>query len=114
MIDVHAMHAVMQSSLVPLHVACDMGNENIAQLLIQNGADVNIATTVSFVQVSKPCVRIVIGQLELYSQEEWTPLMKASFNGSDKIVEQLIAGGVDLNLRNKVSLLSLRCTSKKS
>ena len=30
--------------------------------------------------------------------------MKASFNGNDKIVERLIAGGVDLNLRNKVSL----------
>ena len=29
--------------------------------------------------------------------------MKASFNGNDKIVEKLIAGGVDLNLRNKVS-----------
>ena len=30
--------------------------------------------------------------------------MKASFNGSDKIVEELIAAGVSLNLRNKVSL----------
>ena len=37
----------MQSGVVPIHVACDLGNEKLAELLIELGADLNVATTVS-------------------------------------------------------------------
>lgn len=38
----------VQTGVVPLHIACDKGNILLAKLLIEAGADLDIATTVCY------------------------------------------------------------------
>jgi len=60
-----------------LHLACRDGNFEIAKVLIENGANVNLA-----------------------DNEGWTPLMRASLAGNSRIVEHLIANGADSSAIN--------------
>lgn len=63
-----------------LHISCREKNFEIASLLIENGADVNVA-----------------------DNENWTPLMRASLAGADDIVELLLSKSADASVLNSVN-----------
>lgn len=68
-----------------LHIAAREKNLEITQMLIDNGADVNIA-----------------------DNEGWTPLMRASLAGADDVVDLLLSKNVDataLNLVNESAII---------
>ncbi|MDX2083197.1 MAG: ankyrin repeat domain-containing protein [Rickettsiales bacterium] len=63
-----------------LSIACRNNNFAIAQLLIENGADVNIA-----------------------DNEGWTPLMRAALSGSNDIINLLLSKNANAALSNSVN-----------
>lgn len=62
-----------------LHIASREKNFEIVNILIENGADVNIA-----------------------DNDGWTPIMRAARNGDEKIVEMLLKKGADISFVNSV------------
>ncbi len=60
-----------------LHFATEEGDEEITQMLIEAGADVNIQTN-----------------------NGWTPLHKATMGGHSEIVQMLIGAGADVNVKD--------------
>ena len=74
-----------------LHIACREGNFEIAKILIENGANVNIV-----------------------DNEGWSPLMRASLAGKEDIVEILLKGGAKAQLLNSLNESALvHATSAK-
>ena len=74
-----------------LHIACREGNFEIAKILIDNGANVNIV-----------------------DNEGWSPLMRASLAGKEEIVEILLKGGAKAQLLNSLNESALvHATSAK-
>lgn len=67
-----------------LHIACREGNFDIVQILIENGANVNVV-----------------------DNEGWSPLMRASLIGNDKIVEILLKNGAKAHLLNSLNETAL-------
>ncbi|MDC0065918.1 ankyrin repeat domain-containing protein, partial [Verrucomicrobia bacterium] len=64
----------------PLHIAALVGSNEIVELLITKGADVNAKE----------------------EEEGWTPLFVAVGDGYKKIIELLIANGADVNAKDDV------------
>lgn len=63
-----------------LHIACREGNVEIAKILIENGANVN-----------------------LVDNEGWSPLMRASLNGNENLVDLLLKNGAKSQLLNSIN-----------
>lgn len=61
-----------------------LGHEEIAKILIQKGANVNLSDS-----------------------NGWTPLFVAAASGHSKIVQLLIKSGADVNLKNNLGLAPL-------
>ena len=74
----------LNNAKTPLHIAANVGHNEITELLIANGADVNAKG--------------------LHSR---TPLHYAAIGGSRKFAELLIANGADVNAKSKIGLTSL-------
>jgi ankyrin repeat protein len=66
----------------PLHFAAGWGHKEIAELLIEKGADLNAKS-------------------EGLYMHGWTPLHCAALSGHKEIVELLIAKGADINAKNR-------------
>jgi ankyrin repeat protein len=66
------------ANLSPLHIAADIGSEEIVTYFIANGADANIKDT-----------------------NDVTPIFSAVKNGHSKCVFLLIKGGADITIRTK-------------
>jgi ankyrin len=73
------VNAKNESGWTPLHQAVWGGHKETAELLIANGADVNIMT----------------------DGDRWTPLHEAARSGRKEIAELLINKGADVNAMNK-------------
>ena len=67
-----------------LHIACREGNFEIAKILVDNGANVNIV-----------------------DNEGWSPLMRASLAGNKDIVELLLKNGAKAHLLNSLNETAL-------
>jgi len=63
-----------------LHIACREGNLEIAKILIENGANVN-----------------------LVDNEGWSPLMRASLAGNEDLVDLLLKNGAKSQLLNSIN-----------
>ena len=61
----------------PIVIACDVGNYNIVEMLLENGANINDT-----------------------SETGLTPLMKASIYNYTNVIELLLSKGVDINKQN--------------
>ncbi|XP_062579112.1 serine/threonine-protein phosphatase 6 regulatory ankyrin repeat subunit B-like [Saccostrea cucullata] len=68
---------IMDMIARPLYVACHNGHESTVQLLLNNGADINLC-----------------------DNEGASPLYIACFKGHDRTVQLLLNNGADINLRN--------------
>jgi ankyrin repeat protein len=77
-----------------LHVASLKGKREIVELLIQNGANVNIQRD--------------------HSGGSWTPLLMACHHGNKEIVELLLANGAELNIKNAAGKTALDLASQRN
>ena len=107
MLDINAMD---QSGNTPLHLAVDRGSQDIAELLIANGARVNVRNA----NGQTPLYRaIAIGHNEIAALlinngtdvnnidgSGTTPLHKAAHYGTVKILKLLIAKGAEINIQD--------------
>lgn len=95
----------------PLMMACLKGMADVAQVLMERGADVNKAGwTPLHYAATKGDERIIALLLEHYayidaeSPNGSTPLMMAAMYGTDSAVRQLLAAGADPTLKNALGL----------
>ncbi|AFZ07220.1 serine/threonine protein kinase [Oscillatoria nigro-viridis PCC 7112] len=107
MLDINAMD---KSGNTPLHLAVDRGSQDIAELLIANGASVNARNE----KGQTPLYRaIAIGHNEIAALlinngtdvnnidgSGTTPLHKAAHYGNVKILKLLIAKGAEINIQD--------------
>ncbi|MEG4228888.1 ankyrin repeat domain-containing protein [Microcoleus sp. N9_B2] len=104
------INAIDQSGDTPLHLAVDRGSQDIAELLIANGARVNVRNA----KGQTPLYRaIAIGHNEIAALlinngtdvnnidgSGTTPLHKAAHYGTVKILKLLIAKGAEINIQD--------------
>ncbi|MEG4035399.1 ankyrin repeat domain-containing protein [Microcoleus sp. S36b_A4] len=104
------INAIDQSGNTPLHLAVDRGSQDIAELLIANGARVNVRNA----NGQTPLYRaIAIGHNEIAALlinngtdvnnidgSGTTPLHKAAHYGTVKILKLLIAKGAEINIQD--------------
>ena len=84
--DVNATHGYWTTT--PLHCAAYGGYNEVVELLIENGADVN--------------AKIVNAKIENANDVNgMTPLHEATFGGYKEIAELLIAKGADVNAKSR-------------
>ena len=92
----------MQNGFTPLYTACTFGHAKIVEMLIKNGAHIDLPTKVViiisycglwFVINFHPCVQV-----------GFTPLFAACLNGHAHIVELLIKNGAKVNVLAKVPI----------
>lgn len=78
--DSRCVNQADDDELTPLHLAVEMGKEQMVKMLIENGADINHRT------------------LDL----RMSPLHLSVRNGSMVITDLLLSNGADINIRNKI------------
>jgi hypothetical protein len=98
--------------LTPLHLAAYRGRVDLAALLIQKGALVNVASregglTPLHCAASAGNDRLVVlllqkgGRVDSRDANGWTPLHGAAYAGRGPVVAVLLAGGAKVNARDK-------------
>lgn len=91
-----------QIDFTPLMEASRLGNVEIAQLLLENGADPNLQNTVS---QELPTYEVCM----TFLQEKWTALMAAANKGQLGTVNILLERGANPNMQDHVSLGFMLC-----
>ncbi|XP_062700539.1 uncharacterized protein LOC115256613 isoform X1 [Aedes albopictus] len=111
----------LNGGLVPLHVAIECDQRHIVQLLIENGADVNIRNANSHTPLHfashkghKDVVEILImekANIEALDQDNWTPLHLACMDDRKEVVEILIRekANIEALTESKFTPLHLAC-----
>ena len=99
--------------MTALNIACELGHEDITQLLLKSGADVNQADMSGFTPLMHAvrnkrtaCARVLLASsaidLTMADENGWTGLMWACESGHDVIVKDVIELGVDLSVKTGV------------
>ena len=83
-----------------MHYSCDHGNLWIVQLLLQAHPNLDLPNNVS---LEMYIANNIIHSLFI-PQNGWTPLMKASFENRDKVVQLLVNAGATLDLLHRVCM----------
>ena len=108
MVDVNCID---QFDLPPLHIAALKGHKEIAQILIQSGADPNLVDSSRVSQCDTPLLMAVYkrkkemaklliesgADVNMYNELGYTPLHGAAEKGKKEIVQLLIENGADVN-----------------
>ena len=88
----------VQSGMTPLYIASEKGHGAVVKLLLEQHADISISTkTVR----CKWANIYAIGNVFI-TQNGWTPLMTASFEGHADIVQTLIEAKAQVNTQDEV------------
>lgn len=95
----------------PLHIAADYGHKDVAELLINNGAEVDALSACASTPLSsaticghKDIVELLIAKgaaVNTKTTKGFIPLHFASSRGHKEIVELLIAKGADVNAKDE-------------
>lgn len=96
----------------PILLALDRGNKEVAQILIDNGADVNLDNGFGWLPIHEVCrhgwedwvVNLIKNPMSLTDRSDRdgaTPLLIAIMNGHEKIASHLVANGSDVNFQNE-------------
>jgi ankyrin repeat protein len=100
-----------QGSDTALVAACYEGQEAVAQVLVDAGANLDMKDGVSraSVHVRATCVMSHIMIHLLLLQDGWTPLHWAAYHGHAGLVRMLLQAGADATITSKVSDSLLAC-----
>lgn len=96
----------------PILLALDRGNKEVAQILVDNGADVNLDNGFGWLPIHEVCrhgwedwvVNLIKNPMSLTDRSDRdgaTPLLIAILNGHEKIASHLVANGSDVNFQNE-------------
>ena len=101
----------------PLHNAAGYSTKEMVELLISNGANVNVKNEDEWTPLhdaaSKEVAELLIAKgadMDAKDKDNWTPLHKAAFGGHMEIVELLIAEGADVNAKGEDEWTPLNLT----
>ncbi|XP_042367623.1 myotrophin [Plectropomus leopardus] len=83
------VNRILKAGRMPLHIAADFGQTDIAEYLISKGADINAP-----------------------DRHGYTPLMTACFEGNAPCVKLLLEKGADKNLKGPDGLTAIDATEK--
>ncbi|MBT5186858.1 MAG: ankyrin repeat domain-containing protein, partial [Kordiimonadaceae bacterium] len=110
--DAKVVHEFSGDGFTALHVASYFGQADVAQLLLDNGADIdkiamNGSDLTALQSAVASChlkvVKVLLPfkpDLNMRMMGGFTPLMSASALGDDEIIELLIEGGADRDLKS--------------
>ena len=87
----------IQGMKTPLHGAADHNNKECLELLLLQGADINIRNSVSNINRSSKI------DYECSFQDMCTPLHYAAGKGHKECLELLLSNGAEINAQNIVS-----------
>jgi ankyrin repeat protein len=94
----------------PLHLACLRGHGSVVSMLIDRGADVNVALRRACDAGHGSVVTMLIDRgadVNVADRDGWTPLYWACDAGHGSVVTILIDGGADVNVADRNGLTPL-------
>ncbi|KAL9601010.1 MAG: hypothetical protein Q9219_002832 [cf. Caloplaca sp. 3 TL-2023] len=104
-----------QGRRTALHWAADKGFEDIARLLIDNGAEIDaknysgrtpLQEAVKTANIGFGVTRLLLergASIAIYDDEGWTPLHQAAFGGNSTLIETLVEKGCDIEAQTSDS-----------
>lgn len=108
----HNPDVTSKSAFTPLHIASHYGNEAVANLLVQKGADVNYAAKHNITPLHVAAkwgkanmVALLLDRganIESKTRDGLTPLHCAARSGHDQVVEMLLERGAPISGKTKV------------
>jgi ankyrin repeat protein len=95
--------------MAPLMMATYFGRRDVADLLIERGAEVDIfvASALGLPDRVEQILRVDQGAIESYSPDGWTPLHLASHFGHAEVVSLLLEQGASVTARSKNDLANM-------
>lgn len=110
----HNPDVTSKSGFTPLHIAAHYGNENIANLLLQKGADVNYSAKVNlnYNNKSKNCRSVRSNKFLFFFQHNITPLHVAAKWGKSNMVALLLEKGGNIESKTRDGLTPLHCAAR--
>lgn len=112
----HNPDVTSKSAFTPLHIASHYGNEAVANLLIQKGADVNYSAkhNITPLHVAAKWGKLNMVQLliekganiESKTRDGLTPLHCAARSGHEQVVDMLLERGAPISSKTKVKHLN--------
>lgn len=116
----HNPDITSKSGFTPLHIASHYGNDNIAALLVQRGADVNYVAKVLLLLLLAFFLTSVRGfgfkvtsrRRSLVLQHQITPLHVASKWGKGNMVSLLLDKGANIEAKTRDGLTPLHCAAR--
>ena len=111
------------SGWTPLHKACDMGDLNMVNLLLQNDADIEARSPKKLVLKKTRSPDDTKGSAPSYSSDEdnsddsdsthgWTALLRASSTGKEPVVRRLLDRNADIEARSPSKATPLICAAE--
>jgi len=99
-------HARDSDSLTPVMRATYAGRQQVADLLIDQGADVDIFAAAALGQTDRLKTLVQSGPqlVSAYSPDGWTPLHLAAHFGQTEAAQVLLARGADIHARSTNSM----------
>lgn len=114
------LRAKNKDGMTPLHLACFYGFANVAQVFLQQGADINTMSNQNWAAIHyasfKGHVEVLDllishgAEIDVVNDLKAMPLHLATERGHVKIIKKLLAcGGIDIEARDKYQRTSLIC-----
>lgn len=109
----HNPDVTSKSGFTPLHIAAHYGNDKVASLLYEKGADVNYAAkhNITPLHVASKWGKINMvtllvakgADIQAKTRDGLTPLHCAARSGHDQVVDMLLENGAPMHAKTKVN-----------
>ena len=94
----------MKKNWTPLHYTGWNNSQEVQELLVSKGANLNIIDIIYLYVIVLFLIKIIKTKSRQSNEKNQTPLHKAAENNSKEIGEQLISQGVDVDAKDIIYL----------